>query len=225
LITEPKKQCESCGTISPLDKIDCPKCGKELPIVKKCEECGTESRSRVSKFCNKCGKMLPEKAVELTKMFQERINGYKGNKVLYRMSTASDFSDQNCLVVGAGNSAIEVAIGLTGYERRGDTITFKYDRPIDLAVRSDLTRDLTLGNKMAVIDCIELGHINAMWGSSVKELDDAEIVMVDKKGKETKIKNDFIFALVGGEKPTGFLKKLGIKIGSQDSDSPKDKPR
>jgi thioredoxin reductase (NADPH) len=169
--------------------------------------------------------VLPEKAVELTKMIQERIKGYKGNKVLYRMSTASDFSDQNCLVVGAGNSAIEVAIGLTGYERKGDTITFKYDRKIDLAIRSDLTRDLTLGNKMAVIDCIELGHINAMWGSSVKELGDSEIVMVDKKGKETKLANDFIFALVGGEKPTGFLKKLGIKIGSQESDSPKDKPK
>jgi|GEM_PF-361036 len=225
LITEPKKVCEACGTVSPLENTDCPKCGRELPVVKKCEECGTESRSRVSKFCNKCGKLLPERPQEVTKTIQERIKGYKGNKVLYRMSTASDFSDQNCLVVGAGNSAIEVAIGLTGYERDGDKITFKYDRPIDLAVRSDLTRDLTLGNKMAVIDCIELGHINALWGVSVKELGDAEIVMVDKKGKETKLKNDFIFALVGGEKPTGFLKKLGIKIGSQDSDSPKEKAK
>ena len=35
-----------------------------------------------------------------------------------------------------------------------------------------------------------------------------------KKAKETaRIKNDYVFALIGGEKPTKFLESIGIKIG------------
>jgi thioredoxin reductase len=33
--------------------------------------------------------------------------------------------------------------------------------------------------------------------------------------KETeRFKNDFVFALIGGEKPTKFLESIGIKIGN-----------
>jgi hypothetical protein len=35
-----------------------------------------------------------------------------------------------------------------------------------------------------------------------------------KTAKESaRIKNDYVFALIGGEKPTKFLENMGIKIG------------
>ena len=40
-------------------------------------------------------------------------------------------------------------------------------------------------------------------------------MLADSRSNEEKerLKNDYIFALIGGEKPTKFLEGLGIKIG------------
>jgi thioredoxin reductase len=36
---------------------------------------------------------------------------------------------------------------------------------------------------------------------------------VRSKEEKARIPNDFIFALIGGEKPTKFLEGIGIKVG------------
>ena len=49
----------------------------------------------------------------------------------------------------------------------------------------------------------------------LKEIKENEVTLMDVRSKEEKarLENDYVFALIGGEKPTKFLEGLGIKIG------------
>jgi thioredoxin reductase len=82
-------------------------------------------------------------------------------------------------------------------------------------VRSDLKGDLKLGNKMNLYDCIDAGKIKMVVRRSIKTIEADKVVLMDARSEEAKdtLQNDFIFALIGGEKPTKFLEGIGIKIG------------
>jgi thioredoxin reductase len=68
---------------------------------------------------------------------------------------------------------------------------------------------------MNVYDCIDAGKIKVYFRTEIKEIKENEVVIMDVRSKEEKarIPNDFIFALIGGEKPTKFLEGIGIKVG------------
>jgi thioredoxin reductase len=142
-------------------------------------------------------------------------------RVKFKLSDPDEYRGQKCMVVGAGNSAIEAAVELTGFKREGDHFTFTRDNEVTLVVRSDLKGDLKLGNKMNLYDCLDAGRIRAFFGTTIKEVREQEVVLMDarsiqkgQKGAETaRLANDHIFALIGSEKPTKFLEGLGLKIG------------
>jgi thioredoxin reductase len=175
-------------------------------VAKHCPKCGS-SRKGSQLFCVQCGTQLPVK----------NLPPFEDTKVQYKLSDPRDYVSKKVVVVGAGNSAIEVAIGLTGFERHGDEIRFTSDNDVTLVVRSDFKGDLALGNKMAVYDCIDAGKIKAYFGCAIKEITENEVVIMHARSKEEKARmpNDYIFALIGGEKPTRFLESMGIKIGSE----------
>jgi predicted CXXCH cytochrome family protein len=137
------------------------------------------------------------------------------DKVKFKLSDPDDYVNRKLIVVGAGNSAIEAAVALTGFTREGDTFKFTRDNEVTLVVRSDFKGDLKLGNKIDVYDCIEAGKIKAYFRTAIKEIRPDEVTLMDARTKEEKgrIPNDYIFALIGSEKPTKFLEGLGIKIG------------
>lgn len=104
---------------------------------------------------------------------------------------------------------------MTGLIRDGDQITFTRDNEITLVVRSDFKGDLKLGNKMDVYDCIEAGRIKVFFRTAIKDIKEREVTLMDARSKEetARLPNDYIFALIGSEKPTKFLESLGVKIG------------
>jgi thioredoxin reductase len=142
--------------------------------------------------------------------------GRPEEKVKYRLADAGQMRRQKVVIVGAGNSAIEAAIDLVA-SRDADQITL---RPADeanevaLVVRGDLKNDLKFNNKMQVYDCIDAGLIKPYFGAAIKEVRADEVVLMNSRtGEEiATIKNDLVFALIGGERPTEFLKSIGIKI-------------
>ncbi|HKG23677.1 MAG TPA: NAD(P)-binding domain-containing protein [Blastocatellia bacterium] len=184
--------------------------GEDLKIrvrpgpVKHCVKCGAERRGGQA-FCVACGSRLPEAAG----------GPYDDSKVKDRLTDPDDYSGKKCIVVGAGNSAIEAAVDLCGLKRDGDEITFTRDNEVTLVVRSDFKADLKLGNKINVYDCMDKGRIKAYFRAEIEEIKESEVILKDVKTGEEKarIPNDYIFALIGGEKPTKFLESLGIKIG------------
>jgi len=87
-------------------------------------------------------------------------------------------------------------------------------------IRSDFRSDLRLGNKMLVYECIDEGKINAYFGAAIKEITETEVALVDAREHDpqtdqerARIKNDYVFALIGGDKPTKFLESIGVKVG------------
>ena len=153
--------------------------------------------------------------VEGEKLKIER-DGRTEDKVQYRLSNPEAFKRKKVVVVGAGNSAIEAAVDLVA-RRDGDSISFRPDSEINevaLVIRSDLKNDLKFGNKQQVYHCIDEGKIKVYFGTAIKEVRESEVVLMNARTKEDKgtIPNDFVFALIGGERPTEFLKSIGITI-------------
>ena len=68
---------------------------------------------------------------------------------------------------------------------------------------------------MQVYQCIDEGKMKVYFGTSIKEIRDGEIVLMNDRTKDAKdtIPNDYIFAMIGGDRPTKFLEAIGIKIG------------
>lgn len=188
--------------------------GTEMVMPGFCNKCG-DPRTGENKFCQTCGNQFVPKL--------KPRPAYEDEKVKYKLTDPNDYSGKHVVVVGAGNSAIEAAVDLAAYRNDPDNstkITGWRDNTVTLVVRSNLKGDLKLGNKMMVYECIDEGKIKAYFGQTIKEITADEVSLMSarerdpKTAKETvRFKNDYIFALIGGEKPTKFLESIGVKIG------------
>jgi thioredoxin reductase len=142
--------------------------------------------------------------------------GRAEDKVMYKLSKPDDFKRRRIVVVGGGNSAVEAAVSLVA-RRHGDGIEF---RPADeinevtLVVRTDFKNDVKFGNKQNIYRCVDEGKIKIHFGTGVKEIREGEVVLMNARTKEEKgtIANDYVLALIGGDRPTKFLKSIGITI-------------
>jgi thioredoxin reductase/ferredoxin-like protein FixX len=154
---------------------------------------------------------LPGEEMKVTR------DGRSEDKVKYKLTDPEAYKKSHVVIVGAGNSAIEAAVDLVA-RRDGDQISFRPDDEINnvtLVIRSDLKNDLKFGNKLQVYQCIDEGKMKAYFGTAIKEIRDGEVVLMNARTQEEKltIPNDFIFAMIGGDRPTKFLESIGIKIG------------
>lgn len=144
-------------------------------------------------------------------------DGRTEDKVKYKLADPEIYRGRKIAVVGAGNSAIEAAVDLVA-RRHGDKISFRPPDEINqvtLIIRSDMKNDLKFGNKLQVYQCIDEGKIKVYFGTSIKEIRDGEIVLMNARSSEVTatVSNDYIFAMIGGDRPTKFLEAIGIKIG------------
>lgn len=140
------------------------------------------------------------------------VPGEDPERVRYSLSNPALFLRHQCLVVGAGNSAIEAAVDLTGLQPDG---AFAAAHPVTLVVRSDLKGDLKLGNKIKLYDCINAGRITAHFGATIAEIRSGEVTLsIARSGapKAVVVPNDVIFALIGTERPVKFLESLGVRV-------------
>lgn len=145
-----------------------------------------------------------------------RLSGREENKVLYSLSNPSEYRGRNIVVVGGGNSAVEAAVDLV-CRRDGSNIA---PRPpeemnkVTLLVRSYFAPTVKFGNKFQLYKCFDEGLLDIRFGIAIKELREREVILEDvQSGKEIgAIPNDYVFALIGGERPDRFLQLIGITI-------------
>jgi thioredoxin reductase len=144
------------------------------------------------------------------------IDGREQQKVIYGLSNPMDFRGKHLIVVGGGNVAVEAAVDLVAV-RDGAEITPR--RPEDMNKVTVLVRDylaptVKFGNKFQLYSCAENGILDLRFGVGIKEMRENEIVLEDVLTKQEvgTIKNDFVFALIGGERPNRFLESIGITI-------------
>jgi thioredoxin reductase/ferredoxin-like protein FixX len=147
---------------------------------------------------------------------QVNLTGQPENKVIYSLSNPDAYKNRNIIIVGGGNSAVEAAVDLVA-KRDGSTIVPRPDgerNNVTLLVRSYLATNVKFGNKLQLYQCLDDGLLKVRFGAAIKELREREAVIMDTQTKaviET-IPNDYVFALIGGERPDKFLESIGITI-------------
>ncbi len=113
------------------------------------------------------------------------------------------YFDQDVLVIGAGNSAVESALELF---RNGARVTLVHVfGGIDSGVKPWVVPDIT--------NRLEKGEICAFWRHRVKEIHASSVVLQSEDdGSCTELPNDFVLAMTGWRANHRLLCSLGVAI-------------
>ena len=137
------------------------------------------------------------------------VPGENKEKVAYRLLEPELIHNQKVLVVGGGDSAIENALLLAD---EGNDVSLTY--------RNDSFSRLKPKNLERIQNAIEKRMIKVIFNSNVKEIkDNSVIISVEGKENFLNLSNDLVFIFAGGELPTGFLEKIGIRITKKFGDA------
>ncbi len=132
------------------------------------------------------------------------VSGEDREEVYHRLYAPKHYRDEDIIVVGGGNSAVEAALVLC--ERNHVTLSYRKDKFARLF--KDNRRKLDKG--------VKEGKIRVILNSHVMEFGDGHATFQtnNKKGEKTteKISYQHAFVLIGAELPVRFLKKQGIKL-------------
>jgi len=131
------------------------------------------------------------------------VPGEELAKVRHYYHEPYPYFDQDVLVVGAGNSAVEAALELY---RNGARVTMvHFLGTIDSGVKPWVVPDIT--------NRIEKGEIPAFWHHRVAEIRPFSVVLrSEENGSESEFHNDFVLAMTGWRADHGLLKNLGVTI-------------
>jgi thioredoxin reductase (NADPH) len=130
-------------------------------------------------------------------------------KVKHYFDEAHPYAYHKVIVVGAGNSAVDVA--LETY-RRGSEVT--------MIVREEKLKDsIKYWVKPDIENRIKEGSIKAFFNSSVVEIREGEVDLETPIGR-LKIKNDFVLAMTGYHPDFDFLKNIGIELTGESACQP-----
>lgn len=134
--------------------------------------------------------------------------GVKGEdlpKVMYRLIEADHYVHKKILVVGGGDSAVEAAMGLAN--QVGNRVILSY--------RKEAFTRLKDRNEKRLAEAVRKGHLEVIFNSTPIEFKETSVIL-EVGGQSREIPNDFVWIFAGGEPPTAFLKKIGIRVGIQD---------
>jgi CRP-like cAMP-binding protein/thioredoxin reductase/Fe-S-cluster-containing hydrogenase component 2 len=126
--------------------------------------------------------------------------------VRYRLNDPAEHQDQDILVVGAGDSALEIAIALSEENRvglivRGAEIT----RANEILTREILSRQAS-------------GRMTVYFNTTVKEVFDG-YADLNVRGEATRVPAELLFLKLGADAPRKFFESVGIRYSSAGADA------
>jgi len=122
-------------------------------------------------------------------------------KVTYLLLHPEQYAGKKVLVVGGGDSALEIAQMVSA--EQGTEVSISYRAPAFGRAKQR--------NKDNIEKLIKDGKVNAIMSSTVVSIH-PDKVELDVNGARTEIANDYVVVNVGGVLPTEFLKGLGVSI-------------
>jgi thioredoxin reductase/NAD-dependent dihydropyrimidine dehydrogenase PreA subunit len=129
------------------------------------------------------------------------IPGESSQKVAYRLLEPERIINKKIMVVGGGDSAIEVVLLL------------KERNEVTLSYRKDKFSRLKPKNKEKINRAIHDGSVNVIYNSNLVSIHEDYIALkVNGEMETNKIENDLVYIFAGGELPSKFLEKAGVKI-------------
>lgn len=129
------------------------------------------------------------------------VPGEELAKVAYKLIEADSYLDTDALVVGGGDSAVEAALALSKAGRNRVTLSY----------RGENFQRVRERNRAQLETAEHEGRVRVLCKSNVREIR-ADAVTLDCAGSEVTIPNSYVFILIGGESPEGFLRKIGVEI-------------
>ncbi|MBV9186299.1 MAG: NAD(P)-binding domain-containing protein, partial [Acidobacteria bacterium] len=126
--------------------------------------------------------------------------------VLYRLVDPAEHRDQDLLVVGAGDSALEIAIALSDENRVGLIV-----RGTEITRANEVLTKEVLGRQAT-------GQLTIYFSASVKEVYPgyADLTV---RGDVTRVAAELIFLKLGADAPRKFFESIGITFSGTGKDS------
>lgn len=137
---------------------------------------------------------------------QLNVMGEEKNKVINRLHDPEEFRDQDILVVGGGDSAVEAAIAL---QQVSSKVSLSYRQHDFSRTREE--------NRKKLLDLEEQQKINIYRSSKVTEIGDDQVELQLEDGDNKFIKNHVVFSLIGREAPLNFFRRSKIAIQGESS--------
>ncbi len=135
------------------------------------------------------------------------VPGETKEKVAYRLLEPEEILGKNIVVVGGGDSAVESALLLADHNH------------VILSYRQEVFNRIKPANSIALKKASAEGRLDVKLGSNLISIEDDFILLsTGKEGEATKYANDLVYIFAGGELPTQFLEKAGIKITKKFGD-------
>ncbi len=129
------------------------------------------------------------------------IPGEESEKVAYRLLEPELISNEDIIVVGAGDSAIEASLLLKDHNR------------VTQLVRTETLTRCKPKNKEKILAAAESKEVNLVFQCNLVSVGKEYCLYKnDAEDEAREIKNDKVFIFAGGELPTKFLEKAGVEI-------------
>lgn len=137
------------------------------------------------------------------------IEGEDLPKVKHYYDEPHPYFGQNLVVVGAANSAVDVALE-----------TYRKGANVTMVIRENQIREsVKYWVKPDIENRIEEGSITAYFNSTLSRITE-DRVWIDTPEGEVVLENDFVLAMTGYKPDFSFMESIGVAIGSDDMKTP-----
>ncbi|MEM0967240.1 MAG: NAD(P)-binding domain-containing protein [Verrucomicrobiota bacterium] len=159
------------------------------------------------------------------------VPGEEKDKVFNRLHDPKEYCEQEVLIVGGGDSAVEAAIALTVC---GSNVTLSYrkeslTRPkpenlekiyalvanpdADVGVDEPGSERVTTSAARWMRGANPAGKLTLRLNTEPTEIRDDSVVLKDRaSGDEEAVANDVVFSMIGREPPLDFFRRSGLKV-------------
>lgn len=130
------------------------------------------------------------------------VPGEELDKVSHYYTEPYPYFDQDCIVVGGGNSAVEAALDLF---RSGARVTLvHFLDTLDRGVKPWILPDIT--------NRLDRGEIDVRWRTRIESIHADRVVLRHEDGEREELPNDFVLAMTGYHPDATLLRQLGVSI-------------
>jgi len=138
------------------------------------------------------------------------VPGEDLDKVYHYYNDPHYFVNQDVVVVGASNSAVDAALEI--YRKGGRVTMIVRGKEIGQRVKYWVRPD--------IINRIDEGSIKAYFKAQITEITEDTVTFENEKKEKQNIKNDYVLALTGYKPNFEFLKKIGVNLSNDKAKIP-----